>query len=481
LADLEASRAPARLTTTTKLFYGLGETAEGLKTATLETFLFFYYVQVVGLSGALAGAALMVALLVDGVSDPLVGAWSDKVWTRLGRRHPFLYAAPAPLALALYGLFRPPTGLSPVELFVWLAALAVCSRVAMTLYFVPHMALGAELSQDFGERVSVAGYRVLFGYLGRILALGLAFQVFFHATTSHRAGQLDPTSYPPFAMTCGVLVVIFVVTSALGTQGPTLRMAIPVRRRPSPGINVWGQLTLAMRSTSFSSLFFALLVMYVFGGVQATLALHMNTYFWRLAPGQAQFVFYASLAGFILGIPITRPLANRFDKKRVYMAGVGASCLILSAPTILRLLGWFPANGEPAVLPILVAANLVYGLVGSVPVVLSAAMLADLADEFEFTHGYRQEGLFFGVNAFCRKASLGLGGAMAGVTLDLIGFPSKIVPAAAPSDALIRLGMVFGPGVLVILFGGLGLLLPYNLTREKHRQIVQALLTKGSR
>src|ERR1700710_700178 len=77
-----------------RFLYGLGEAGEGVKTAALETFLFFFYVQVVGLSGTLTGLALFVALLFDGLSDPLVGAWSDRTKTRLGRRHPFLYAAP---------------------------------------------------------------------------------------------------------------------------------------------------------------------------------------------------------------------------------------------------------------------------------------------------------------------------------------------------------------------------------------------------
>jgi len=53
--DAAAPGTPAAggLSVRTRVFYGLGEAGEGLKTAALETFLFFYYVQVVGLSGAL--------------------------------------------------------------------------------------------------------------------------------------------------------------------------------------------------------------------------------------------------------------------------------------------------------------------------------------------------------------------------------------------------------------------------------------------
>jgi GPH family glycoside/pentoside/hexuronide:cation symporter len=415
-----ATFVPGRLSLATKLIYGLGEAGEGVKTAALETFLFFYYVQVVGLSGTLTGAALFAAQLVDGVSDPWVGALSDRTRTRLGRRHPFLYAAPVPMAVALYFLFSPPAGLSAPLMLIWLAGFTVAARVAMTLYFVPHMALGAELSSDFAERVALGGWRTIFGYLGRIAALALAFSVFFHPSSAHLNGQLNSAAYGPFAGACGALVILLVIASALGTQRVTLRLAPshPVAAGAPKG--AWRTFASAMGSPSCRALFVALLVMYLFNGVQGALALHMNTYFWRLQPTQVQLVFYASMVGFIFGVPLARPLANRIDKKAAYIIGIALACVVASAPTILRLAGLFPANGTPTLLWALIGAQFGYGLIGSVPVVLSAAMLADLADEYELAHGARTEGVFFGVNAFCRKASLGLGGTVAGMIIDLV-------------------------------------------------------------
>jgi len=458
----------------TKLFFGLGEAGEGVKTAALETFLFFYYVQVVGLSGSLTGLALFVALLADGLSDPLVGAWSDRTRTRFGRRHPFLYAAPIPLALALYGLFLPPAALPQMGMFLWLTGFAILARFAMTLYFVPHMALGAELSHDFDERVSIGGYRVLFGYVGRIVALALAFTVFFAAREGYANGQLDPSAYPPFALACGALVTLFVIVSALGTQKAALRLAPSAEPPASAPRGMVAALRAAMVSPSFRALYVALLVMYVYNGVQGALALHMNTYFWLLEPVQVQLVFYASLVGYIVGIPIARPAAGRFDKKPAYMAAIAGSCIVGSSPTILRLLGVFPADG-PLVLPLLTAASFMAGLIGSIPVVLSAAMLADVADEYEHDHGGRAEGLFFGANAFCRKASLGLGGAVAGIVIDLIRFPAKVAPGEAPADALTRLGVTYGPVMLLVLLGGLMIMTPYNLSRRRHEGIMETL------
>lgn len=468
-----------RLSRRTKLFYGLGEAGEGVKTAALETFLFFYYVQVVGLSGSLTGLALFIALLFDGVSDPFVGAWSDRTRSRLGRRHPFLYVAPIPLAIALWFLFRPPE-LAQFELFVWLTALTIAARFAMTLYFVPHMALGAELSQDFNERVSVGGYRVLFGYLGRIIALGLAFSVFFADRPGFENGQLDRSAYPPFALAAGILVIAFVIISALGTQRAALRLpGSGESSAQGPNKGLVRTLRLAMGSPSFRALFLALLVMYLYNGVQFALALHMNTYFWRLPPAQVQLVFYASMMGYIVGIPLARPAAGKLDKKAAYMLGIAGSCIVGSAPTLLRLAGLAPANGEAGLLPLLLGASFLAGFIGCIPVVLSAAMLADVADEYDLTHSGRAEGLFFGANAFCRKASLGLGGAVAGLVIDLIRFPAKVDPAAAPADAVLRLGVTYGPVMLTVLFAGLAIMIPYRLDRARHAGIAAALARRN--
>lgn len=466
----------------TKLFYGLGEAGEGVKTAALETFLFFYYVQVVGLSGSLTGLALFVALLFDGFSDPFVGGWSDRTRSRLGRRHPFLYAAPIPLAIALWFLFRPPEQLGQFEVFLWLTVLTIAARFAMTLYFVPHMALGAELSQDFNERVAIGGYRVLFGYLGRIIALGLAFSVFFADRSGFENGQLDRSAYPHFALAAGALVIAFVFISALGTQRAALSLpgsGEALARGANKGLV--RTLRLAMSSPSFRALFLALLVMYLYNGVQFALALHMNTYFWKLPPAQVQLVFYASMMGYILGIPLARPAAGKLDKKAAYMLGIAGSCLVGSSPTLLRLAGLAPENGEVTLLPLLLGASFLAGFIGCIPVVLSSAMLADVADEYDLTHHGRAEGLFFGANAFCRKASLGLGGAVAGFVIDLIRFPAKVDPAAAPADAVLRLGVTYGPIMLTVLFAGLAIMIPYSLDRERHASIAEALAHRRRR
>ena len=131
---------------TTKLSYGIGQAAEGIKNAAFGTFLLLYYNQVLGLSGSLAGIAIFIALCFDAVTDPIAGSISDNFRSKWGRRHPFMYASAIPLAIAFYFLFVPMDGLGTTGLFIWMTVFTILTRGAMTLYHVPHLALGAELS-----------------------------------------------------------------------------------------------------------------------------------------------------------------------------------------------------------------------------------------------------------------------------------------------------------------------------------------------
>ena len=90
-----------------RLVYGSGVVNYALKDAAFGVFVLFYYKQVLGLSGTLTGLAIALSVLWDAISDPLVGAWSDRLRSRWGRRHPLMVASVLPLALSFIGLFWP--------------------------------------------------------------------------------------------------------------------------------------------------------------------------------------------------------------------------------------------------------------------------------------------------------------------------------------------------------------------------------------
>ena len=80
----------------TKFFYGFGSLAYGIKDNAFNYFLLFVYVQVFGLAPNLAGLAILLMLVIDAISDPLIGYFSDKTQSKWGRRHPWMYGSAIP-------------------------------------------------------------------------------------------------------------------------------------------------------------------------------------------------------------------------------------------------------------------------------------------------------------------------------------------------------------------------------------------------
>lgn len=106
-------------------FASSGVPTSGIISNGIGYFLLFFYSQVIGLSPTLAGLALAIALAFDALSDPLVGYLSDNWVSKLGRRHPFVYASILPMT-ALYVMvwFPPSAADSQLILFAWPAPLS---------------------------------------------------------------------------------------------------------------------------------------------------------------------------------------------------------------------------------------------------------------------------------------------------------------------------------------------------------------------
>lgn len=462
-----------------KFAFGVGQFAEGLKNTGFSLFVLFYYYQILELSGTFAGAALFIALLFDAVTDPLAGSLSDNLKSRFGRRHPFMYASAIPLALAFFGLFSPPEGLTEFQLFLWLTVFAVLTRGAMTLYHVPHLALGAEMTENYYERTRIVAYRQFFGTFGGLAASVIGLGYFF---SDANGGRLAVENYTPYALTLGVMMVITIWYSAWGTQKEIPHLPVPA---PKPRRNVFVQLVLevteAAKNYSFRWLFIGVLIVFIMAGVNSALDLHMFQYFWEMTGQQMLYLQVAQIGGLMIGVFFTGILHRYFSKRFGVLLGTGAWAVFQVVPVLLRLLEWFPANGTFALVATLVLMKFAQGLLLQQAFVSFGSMMADVADEHEYEFGVRQEGIFFGAIAFSGKATSGFGNFLGGIGLDVINWPAgtEIKTAAdVPPDTLVNLGILYGPVVAAFAIVSVWCYSHYKLTRERHAFILDELHTR---
>ena len=177
-----------------KLIQGVGAMAFGVKDSGFSFFLLIFYNQVLGMDAGLVGLALALALLVDAVADPFIGYFSDRTYTKWGRRLPWLYIAPWPLAIMWVILWSPPTGEAPS--FLGLLGIAVGVRVLLSACEVPQVSLLPEITADYDERTTLFRYRYLMGWGGGILMMVLAYTVFMRGPD----GILEPEGYVGFGI-----------------------------------------------------------------------------------------------------------------------------------------------------------------------------------------------------------------------------------------------------------------------------------------
>ena len=107
-----------RLSSWTKIKYGVGDFGMSLVSAMLSFSMLFYYTDVVGVNPGLAGTAMLVGKLCwDMVNDVLFGYLEDKTKSRWGKRRPYLIFFSIPFALAFWFVFSIPQGLGSVAYF----------------------------------------------------------------------------------------------------------------------------------------------------------------------------------------------------------------------------------------------------------------------------------------------------------------------------------------------------------------------------
>jgi GPH family glycoside/pentoside/hexuronide:cation symporter len=263
-----------------KLLYGSGGVIDGITTASLTYFLLFYLTTVCGLSGTLAGTALLVGLLLDAVADPMIGLLSDNTRSKLGRRYPYLLYSTIPLAILFGLMFSIPAWLSGTALMVYAGLVAMTLRIGLSVFQLPYVAVGAEVTDDYVSRSSIVTWRISFNMIGTFLAIGLGLGVFM----AGKDGLLHRDAYVPFAWTCAAVIALAGLTSAYATRTvlPRLHAVAPIGEGPSsePFPRELGECSATARSWCCSARWS---LSSSRRASRARWRIYLNRYFWNLS------------------------------------------------------------------------------------------------------------------------------------------------------------------------------------------------------
>ena len=462
-----------------KIGYGIGQMADGIKAVSFSTFLFFYYNQVLGLSGSLAGIAALLALVVDAVTDPMVGQVSDQLKSKWGRRHPFMLAGALTFGVAFYTLFSPPVGLTEMGLFAWMLSWAIAVRLALTLFYVPHLSLGAEMVKDYHQRTTLISYRVFFSYLAGVLLTIIAFIVFFPKSEAFPNGMLNGDSYSGFALFASVVATIAMLWSIYITKSEIPHLSDPIDN-PQAKHPLLAFITVfsTLKLKSFRILFFTKLVFMTMAGITQTLIIYVASYLYGFSTEQLAILVVAQLASLPFAPYIAKKFSVHFDKTKTLTVTILIAAFIAYTPIIMYLGNVFQPLEISTKLALVFACSGISQAFFVAYIIVFDSMLSDTIDEHELATGRREEGLFFAARSLALKASFGFGAFFAGIALDVIKFPKGAAVADIPPEAFTNLAIFAGPITLLLTLSTILISRHYDLHQDKHIEIRKAIMAK---
>ena len=451
-----------------KLGYAMGDVATNFFFQSMILYQTRFYTDTVGLSAVAVGTMFLVLRLGDALLDPAIGALSDRTRTRWGSFRPWVLWTAVPFGVIFWLVYvTPNVGPQGKLLYAYLTYTLV-----MMLYSAnntPYAALMGVMTGDASERSSLASYRFVGALIGQfaIQALPLPLVAKFGGGDSARG----------WAMTMAIFGGLIIVLNLIAFSTTRERVQAPPGERHPLSDDLRDVFTCRPWLVMFvlTLLVFTMLV------VRGSSSNYFFAYYldqnqlkeflgriglaglgggaptgWRAAldglgllvkpdssnaaaVGLSLFMVLGSIVQ-IVGIIFSKPLADRYGKKAVFLAGVSVTT---AATLAVFLVG-------PSSIGLLFALGILWAVGWGPTVPLLWVMIADAADYSEWKTSRRATGFMFAGILFALKAGLSLGGALSAWVIDAYGYVPNVqqTPYALRG---IRLGASVYPAVALAL------------------------------
>lgn len=461
-----------------RLVYGSGDWGRASFNTLRQIFYAIFLTDTVGLDPRLASFAALVGIVWDAINDPLVGAMSDNVRTRWGRRRPFLLVFSIPFVLAFVLLWWAPPWHSQALLMIHITLAYMVSDTLQTLVTVPYLALTPELAPDYDQRTSLTTIRMFFNLVASL------------ATAVAAPMILDTALKLGFTLQRGYLVIA-ILFGGLATI-PYLIIFLTIRERPlsqevpPESLTFRQTITLLWQNTPFR---FATGI-YVLNWIAFDIVSLMLPFFllYWVAQGDLLkkvilFGVKISLESVVLGVllltatlalPIWNWLAQKLNKRSAYIIG-------MAFWIVVELLIMTVAPGQ---IGLIIFLAFLAGLSVSTAHVMPEAIFPDVIDWAELRTNERREGMYYGAVNLIRKLSSALA---IFISLQVLGWFGYKAPTAGinlfiqPERTLFVIRFLTGPLIAILLLCAIGVAWFYPLTRERQNRIRRSLLRRQRR
>jgi Na+/melibiose symporter-like transporter len=460
----------SRLSVKEKLGYSCSDIATNFFFQSMILYQTRFYTDTAGLSAAAVGSMFLVLRLGDAIFDPFVGALADRTQTRWGKFRPWILFTAVPFGLIFWLVYVTPNISANGKLIYAYLTYAL----VMMLYSAnntPYSALMGVMTPDSSERSSIASYRFVGALIGQFFIQALPLPLVA------KLGQGD--SAKGWAITMAIFGGFIIILNLITFASTRERVQPLPGQKPSIGADLknvfscrpWIVMfvltllifTMLVVRGSSSNYFFAYYLdtqqlrefldklglagttgsLTAWQSVLNSLGLLVKPDGSNAAAVGVSLFFVAGSLIQIVGIIFSKPLADRFGKKTVFIAGMAVTLL---ATVLVYFIG-------PTSISAMFGLSILWAIGWGPTVPLLWVMIADVADYSEWQTSRRATGFMYAGILFALKAGLSLGGAMSAWVLDLYGY----VPNVAQTERAL-LGIRLGASIYPALAMGLGLI-----------------------
>ena len=392
-----------RLTLKTRIGYGIGDIAICLYWSGVGLYLLYFYTDVVGISGSLAGLIYFIGMAWDAATDPFMGYMAERTRTKWGVYRPYLLFGNIPLALSFVLLFWVPP-LEGSSLFFFLLFANLLHRTCFTLVSVPFSSLTPRITSDSQERTNLTGFRMLGAQTGTNLMALLAFPIIFWV-----GGEDESMGFIVLASVAGITAILIHSITFITVKEPDNDQGIE---------RVGGSLADAARAIGKNKPFWLVFSATLIVGITTIFFGNNLIYFTKYAldlhEHQGTILFTSGIVAF-LSIPIWWIISNRLGKKITWLI---SSTITLSS---LILFYFYDIKTLNELLFLVAFIGFGSGAGG----ILFWSMLPDTIEYGEVHTGVRSESSLYGFMTFAQKGSIAIAVLILGWVLDAIGYQAN--------------------------------------------------------
>ena len=444
-----------------KFSYAVGQLTDSIGFNLFYVFFLFFLTDYVKIAPAKAGTITLIAVLWDGLTDPVIGYISDNLKSKYGRRRPLMLLGALPYGVFTFLLFHNIQG-SETFLYVYYLVLAIVYWSVYKIFVIPYFSLGAELTDDFDERTSLRAWASVFLYIGVLISSSLPPVIVDFVI---QAGGTATQGWDVVGILMGALVLITALFSWNFTRGgENLELQESREEEEQTGFFRNIKELFSMKASIYlgiSVFSWACAAALLSGGI---IYLIDNNLAYSASQQSYYFIFLALIS--IVFVPFINSLSQRFDKKSVFAVSLVIATIALLLFAVVPLTNYL----------MVIIYTALYSWGNAVFWTNYYSMMYDISELDEFIYGQRREGTITSLMSFAQKAGAALATWLIGFSLSLANYDGTIATQTPAAERMILYLVTLIPGILGSIAAGAAFI--YPITKPRFEALMTALVAK---